>query len=152
MTCSWVAPAMRDDGTPAVLKIGMPHMEAEHEIQALQLCDGDPTVRLLEADTNLNAMLLERCEPGTALRERPEMEQDAVIAGLLRRFWREPAAPHPFRPLSVMTAAWADETLAARSRWLDAGLVREGLRLFKELSRPSVGNVLLATDLHAGNV
>jgi streptomycin 6-kinase len=152
MTCAWVAPAVRSDGTRAVLKLGMPHMEAAHEIQALQLCDGDPTVRLLEADTDLNAMLLERCEPGAALRERPEMEQDVVVAGLLRRFWRTPAASHPFRPLSEMTAAWAAETMAADSLWPDSGLVREGLRLFEELSRPSAGDVLLATDLHAGNV
>jgi streptomycin 6-kinase len=30
--------------------------------------------------------------------------------------------------------------------------VHEGLRLFEQLSRPSGGDVLLATDLHAGNV
>ena len=36
--------------------------------------------------------------------------------------------------------------------WSDAGLVQEGLRLFSELSRPSGDDVLLATDLHAGNV
>jgi len=150
--CSWVAPAVRADGTRAVLKLGMPHLEAAHEIHALHLCDGDPTVRLLESDADLNAMLLERCEPGTALRERPEAEQDVVIAGLLRRFWRQPVAPHPFRPLSVMAAYWAGETMAAIARWPDAGLVREGLRLFADLSRPSRDDVLLATDLHAGNV
>ena len=31
-------------------------------------------------------------------------------------------------------------------------LVREGLRLFKELPRSATSEVLLATDLHAGNV
>ena len=35
-TCAWVAPAVRGDGTAAVLKLGMLHMEAAHEIQALQ--------------------------------------------------------------------------------------------------------------------
>jgi streptomycin 6-kinase len=152
VSCAWVAPAVRDDGTGAVLKLGMPHMEAAHEIHALQLCAGDPTVRVLESDTCLNAMLLERCQPGTALRERPEIEQDVVIAGLLRRFWRKPDEPHPFRPLYAMTAHWAAETMEASGRWPDSGLVREGLRLFVELSRPSAADVLLATDLHAGNV
>jgi streptomycin 6-kinase len=80
------------------------------------------------------------------------MEQDVVIAGLLRRLWRRPAAPHPFRPLSSMIEYWADETIASASGWLDPGLVREGLRLLKELSRGSSDDVLLATDLHAGNV
>jgi streptomycin 6-kinase len=51
-----------------------------------------------------------------------------------------------------MTAYWAGETVAGGSRWLDAGLVREGLHLLAELSRPSPDDVLLATDLHAGNV
>ena len=47
---------------------------------------------------------------------------------------------------------WTNETLADASRWLDAGLVREGLRLFKELPQTAPTEMLLATDLHAGNV
>ena len=152
VSCAWVAPAVRSDGTHAVLKLGMPHMEAAHELQALHFWDGDATVRLLEEDAELNAMLLERCEPGTPLRELPEPEQDVVLAKLLRRLWRTPATPHPFRPLSAMAAHWVDETMAAAARWPDAGLVQEGLRLLAELPRPSIDDVLLATDLHAGNV
>lgn len=152
VSCAWVAPAMLSDGTPAILKLGMPHMEGEHEIQALRFWNGDPTVRLLEADEQLNAMLLERCEPGTVLRRLPEPEQDVVIASLLRRLWRTPAAPHPFRPLAAMLACWSEETIEDSARWPDVGLVREGLHLFVELARPSPDDVLLATDLHAGNV
>ncbi|HZE88771.1 MAG TPA: aminoglycoside phosphotransferase family protein, partial [Verrucomicrobiae bacterium] len=85
---SWVAPATREDGTAAVLKLGMPHMEGADEIEALRELDGHPTVRLLEGDASLNAMLLERCDPGTPLRELPEEEQDTVLTGLLKRIWR----------------------------------------------------------------
>jgi streptomycin 6-kinase len=152
VSCAWVAPAVRSDGTRAVLKLGMPHMEGAHEIQALRFWDGDPTVHLLDADEDRNAMLLERCEPGTALRQLPEPNQDVVITGLLRRLWRVPRAPHPFRPLAAMTAHWADETLADSARWPDAGLVQAGLHLFEELPRSSPTHMLLATDLHAGNV
>jgi streptomycin 6-kinase len=152
VSCAWVAPTVRGDGSRAVLKLGMPHMEAAHELHALQFWDGGPAVRLLEADAGFNAMLLECCEPGAVLREAPEPEQDVVIASLLRRLWRRPASPHPFRPLSVMIAHWADETRSTASRWLDTGLVQEGLRLFAELARSSSDDVLLATDLHAGNV
>jgi streptomycin 6-kinase len=152
-SCAWVAPAVRRDGTRAVLKLCVPHMEAAHELEALRFWDGDGTVRLLLSDAGLNAMLLEQCEPGTALRDLPELEQDVVVAGLLRRLWRRPAAPHPFRPLSAMTAHWADETRAAASRWpADGGLIQEGLRLLEELPRSSSDDVLLTTDLHAGNV
>jgi streptomycin 6-kinase len=153
VTASWVAPVERRDGTGAVLKVGVPHMEAEHEIDGLRFWDGDPTVRLLEADEGSNAMLLERCEPGHTLRSRPEDEQDVVVAGLLRRIWRRPPEPYPFRQLSVMIRSWAEETIEEKDHWTDAGLVREGLRLFDELSREPVPDpVVLATDLHAGNV
>jgi streptomycin 6-kinase len=97
-------------------------------------------------------MLLERCEPGTVLRALPEPEQDVVIAGLLRRLWRPPCDPHPFRSLSAMTAYWGQETLADAERWPDTGIVSEGLRLSRELSCSAPTDVLLATDLHAGNV
>ncbi len=152
VSCSWVAPARRADGAPAVLKLGMPHIEGEHELEGLRFWNGEPTIRLLEGDDDLGAMLLERCKPGTALREQPEPEQDVVIAGLLRRLWRAPAAPHPFRPLSAMTEHWSDETRARRERWPDAGLVGAALQLFEELPRSAPTEVLLATDLHAGNV
>jgi streptomycin 6-kinase len=153
VSAAWVAPARCADGTPAVLKIGLPHMEAEHEVDGLRFWDGDPTVRLLDADDALGAMLLERCDPGTHLRSSPEAEQDGVIAGLLRRLWRVPTDPHPFRPLAEMIASWSAETIADEARWPDRGLVREGLYLFGELSRGgTVVEVLLATDLHAGNV
>ena len=152
MSCAWVAPVAIDDGTAAVLKLGMPHMEGENEIDALRFWNGDASVRLLEADDALGAMLLERCDPGTALRVLPEAEQDTTIARLLRRLWRSPAASHPFRPLSAMTAHWSAETLAQTDRWPDRGLVVEGLRLFEELPQSATANVLLVTDLHAGNV
>lgn len=152
VSCAWVAPVVLADGTPAVLKIGMPHMEAEHEIEGLRFWNGDPTVRLFDADVTLGAMLLERCAPGTHLRTAPEAEQDVVIAGLLRRLWKSPTASHSFRPLSVMLEHWSEETLSQRKQWRDPGLVREGLHLFTELSRIGIENVLLGTDVHAGNV
>jgi streptomycin 6-kinase len=150
--CAWVAPATRSDGTRTVLKLPMPHFEGEHEIDGLRFWSGNPTVQLLEWDDGLGAMLLERCDPGTPLRAIPEPEQDLEIAQLLRRLWRSPPPDHRFRPLSAMLARWTEEALARRSHWRDPGLVGEGVRLWRELSRSSASSVLLATDLHAGNV
>src|SRR5215469_18653138 len=109
-------------------------------------------VRLLMADDDLGAMLLERCDPGTALRALPECEQDVVISDLMRRLWRAPSTPHPFRPLSALTKYWSDQTLAQIEQWPDPGLVREGLHLFAELPCSEATELLLATDLHAGNI
>ena len=149
---SWVASVTRRDGSPAVLKLGMPHMEAEHEIDGLRFWAGDPTVRLLEADAALGAMLLERCEPGTRLRELPEEEQDVVLGRLAPRLWKRPPAGNPFRPLSAAIERRVGETLAQHDRWTDAGVVRAGIDAFRELANAASPAVLLATDLHAGNV
>jgi streptomycin 6-kinase len=149
---AWVAPATRADGSAAVLKLGMPHMEGEHEIAGLRFWSADPTVQLLEHDESLGAMLLERCEPGTSLRDLFEPAQDIIIAALLRRLWRKPPRNAPFRDLDVMTSHWHDATFADAERWPDAPLVRAGLQCFQELIRTTTTSVLLATDLHAGNV
>lgn len=151
-SCSYVEAVRRPDGTPAVLKISMPHMEQEQETDGLRFWNGDPTVRLLESDDELRAMLLERCQPGTTLRVLDEYEQDIVISGLLRRLWRPLPTLHRFRPLSALIEYWSNGTLAEVERWPDGGLVREGLRVFKELPHTATTDVLLATDLHAGNV
>lgn len=150
-SCAWVAPAERAGGTLAVLKIGLPHFEAEHEADALRAWAGAGAVRLLDADRAANALLIERCEPGTPLARRLRVEQDAVLAGLLLRLWRTPAPPAPFRPLEHLAERWSSEAVARRSAWADAALVNEGLRLFEELPRSAPSRVLLATDLHAGN-
>ncbi len=152
VSCAWVAPSVCADGSVAVLKIGMPHMEGRHEIDGLRFWDGDPTVRLIQADADLNAMLLEPCRPGTPLRAVPEAEQDVIIARLLQRLWRRPPPRTPFRPLSDMTTHWSQRTRPDAVRRFDAGLIRDGLRLFDELPRTAPTHVVLATDLHAGNV
>jgi streptomycin 6-kinase len=121
------------------LTLGDP-FEGSSWVAPATLTDGSP------------AVLLERCEPGTPLSELPGPERDLVIAGLLRRLWRVPPVPHQFRSLSVLLTAWSEETLAAAEQWSDEGLVREGLRLFAKLPRSAPTEVLLVTDLHAGNV
>jgi len=154
-SCSWVAPVTHANGEPAVLKLAMPHMEGADEIVGLRFWDGNGTVKLLEADLESGALLLERCLPGTSLHSEPETIQDEVVANLLKRTWSLTPSPFNlsgFRPLSMMIELWRDETVAQRHLWPDAGLVNEGLQVFEELAKPTPTNVLLATDLHAGNV
>ena len=126
-------------------------MEARDEIAGLRFWNGDPTVRVLDSDMDLNAILLERCIPGTSLRDLPETEQDAVLASLLPRLWRRPTEETSFRALDEMIAFWLEE-VGTEAEIDDGGLQAEAFRLLKELPKPSESDVLLATDVHAGNV
>lgn len=154
---SWVAPVRSAAGDDLVLKVAWRHAEAEHEADGLREWSGDGAVRLHDAEEfdDAIALLIERCIPGTTLATRPEVEQDAVIAGLLLRLWRQPATGHRFRPLQLMCDAWADEfeqQTAAGHLYLDRGLARQGIALLRTLPATAERNVLLCTDLHAGNV
>ncbi|MDQ3642355.1 MAG: aminoglycoside phosphotransferase family protein, partial [Actinomycetota bacterium] len=155
--CAWVAPVRDPTGAELVLKVVWPHPEADHEADGLREWAGEGAVRLhASADLeDATALLLERCIPGTAADSRPEPEQDVIVAGLLRRLWRRPAPGHRFRTLQVMCDMWADEfeqqPLAVK-RDLDPGLTREGIALFRALPATAEQEVLLCTDLHAGNV
>jgi streptomycin 6-kinase len=154
---AWVAPARDAAGADLVLKVAWRHPEAAHEADGLREWDGEGAVRLhaVEDFDDTVALLLERCVPGTTLAGRPEPEQDIVIAGLLRRLWRDPAPGHRFRSLKSMCDMWADgfERKAAAGRAiLDSGLAREGIALFRSLPATAERNVLLCTDLHAENV
>jgi streptomycin 6-kinase len=151
VSCAWVAPATQRDGTRTVFKIGMPHMEGEQEIDGLRFWNGEGCVHLLEWDVALNAMLLERCEPGTPLFTIPEEDQDVIIATMLKRLWRTPP-PNKFRPLSTLVDYWRQETLMAAPHWPDPGLVSVGLEAMQQLAATANTEVVLVTDLHAGNV
>jgi len=155
VSCSWVAPVTRANGESAVLKLAMPHMEGLDEISALRFWHGHSTVRLLEADLETGAMLLERCLPGTTLHSESGLRQDEVVTMLLKRIWNLTKSPSDltgFRPLSLMVELWRGETIAQKHFWPDTGLVNEGLRVFNKLARPALTDVLLTADLHAGNV
>jgi streptomycin 6-kinase len=156
--CSWVAPARRASGEHVVLKVGWRHPEAAREADALQFWAGEGAVRLhdhRELD-HTSVLLLERCDPGTRLRQLvAEPEQDLVVAGLLRRLWRQPPADHSFDDLADRCVEWADdfdEKYAASPTGIDVGHVRTAGSIFRELPQSATDRRLLCIDLHADNI
>jgi len=154
---AWVAPVRTETGERLVLKVGWRHPEAEHEAAGLRVWAGSATVRLVasrEFDDSL-ALLLERCTPGTPLRTRPQLEQDTVIAKILKQLWVKPGGDHCFPPLQLMCEQWADrfdKEVSVETLGIDPGLVRAGIALLRELPSTAEKSVLLCTDMHAGNV
>jgi streptomycin 6-kinase len=156
---AWVAPVTSPEFGDVVLKVGSRHMEGEDEATGLREWNGDGAIRVFldeRISSTTTALLLERCVPGTTLSERPEEEQDVVIAGLLRRLWRIPADSGSFRPLQEMCDYWADsferKLTERRGDGIDPGIAGDGAALFRSLPSTASEKRLLCTDLHAENV
>src|SRR5687768_14013827 len=85
---NYVALATRADGTPCVLKLSRHADDTRNEIAALRLWDGRGACRLLEADEENAALLIERLEPGTMLAELADAGDDdgasRITADVLR--------------------------------------------------------------------
>jgi streptomycin 6-kinase len=160
--CSWTAPVTNPGGASLVLKVGFrfPSGDERDEAAGLRCWDGNGAVRLyaVHQSASAHALLLERCLPGTPLGQAlPEPEQDLVVAGLLRQLWAQPHTACPFRPLTQMCAAWADEfgqdyAAASAADRIDPGLARAGMALFRGLPETAEDRVLLCTDLHGDNI
>ncbi|MDX6470172.1 MAG: streptomycin 6-kinase [Gaiellaceae bacterium] len=135
-----------EDATPAVLKVSNPHREASQEADALERWDGDGAVRLLARDDARNAMLLERCEPGTFLSASAAGDTLGVLIGLLPRLWK---SGEGFATLEDEAAIWSDE-IAREAR--DPTLRDAALGYLRELPSTQGEQVLLHQDLHGENV
>lgn len=155
---AYVSVALRaelPDGTPAVLKVGFPHWESEHEAAALAHWDGNGAVRLLAYDEERHAMLLERCRPGTSLLEVPEDEGFALAAGVLAKLHERPAPPGPFTPIAETAARWErelPERWEAAGRPFDRELLDEAVAALRELPPTQPELVVCHQDFHRGNV
>jgi streptomycin 6-kinase len=141
------------EGAPAVLKLIYPHRESEHEAAALELHDGDGVVRLLAHEPDRNAMLLERCKPGTPIWQTGAEAALDVIVELLPRLWKP--AGLPFRPLADEAAWWVEQL---PGEWESAGrpverkLLDAGLEALRELPASQGEQVLVNQDLHGENI
>lgn len=140
--------ALRSDGTPCVLKVRFADEWTEHAGAALRAYGGGASVALLAEDTERDALLLERCEPGTSLLAEPDDVATRVIAELLPELWRPAGAPFMRLPdAAVRFAARVRESAV-----LDPALRDETLEVLDWLTPDVAEPVLLHCDLHPGNV
>jgi len=152
----FVAPAVRRDREPVVVKISYVEDETRNEADALAFWDGHGAVGLLDADRDRGALLLERLEPGTSLDAHPDRDEAISVAcSLLRRLWHPVPDPHPFGSVPDRAARWAHELAERFQRAgapFDRHLVDQATRLCVELARSREEPVLANSDYHLGNV
>lgn len=149
--CSLVVGVRTASGRPAVLKVGLPDDESEHEHLALQHWHGNGAVALLRADPHRRAMLLERLHPED-LTGLWDVEACEVVAGLYPAL--HVPAPPQLRTLTSYVERWARDLVELPARApLPRRLVEQAVALDRDLvdDRSSNGT-LIHGDLHYENV
>ncbi len=136
-----------------VLKIQYPHRESEHEAAALARWGGNGAIRLIDHDAEANALLVERCDPGTHLSTTAAQVGLGAMIDLLPRLWV--AASAPFGSLEDEVARWVHNL---PEEWERAGepfehlLLSEAIDTLVGLAGSQGEQVLLHQDLHGDNV
>ncbi len=155
LSYNYVAPAIRQDGTPAVIKMGVPHPELTSEIAALQFYDGRGAVRLYEAEPEQGAFLMERLQPGKPLSMLTDDNQATEIAaGVMRRLWQ----PARENGIFITVAGWGQGFQDLHARFTGGcgpfpiRLVERAESLHAELLASTTDQVLLHGDLHHDNI
>lgn len=155
LSYNFVAPGVRDDGLPVVLKLGIPSPLLEREIAALRIYAGRGAVRLLEAEPARGCLLLERLRPGSLLADLGDDERaTGIAAGVMEQLWRPLPGRHPFPDV----VEWSSSLRRLRQNFaggtgpLPARWVATAERLFSELIASSGEPVLIHADLHHFNI
>lgn len=148
--CSLVVP-VDSDGEPAMLKLGFPDEESEHEALGLQQWAGAGAVRLIRADPRHQALLLERLHPED-LTSIDVPEACELVARLYGRL--HVPAHGRMRALTHYVERWTEDL-----RGLPPGapvphrLVQQAVSLGQDfLADPASVGTLIHTDLHYENV
>jgi streptomycin 6-kinase len=152
---NFVAPVTRADGTPAVLKLSSYTADTRTEIEALRIWGGSGAARLLEAEPELGALLLERVQPGTMLVELGDDDETVrVAASVLLRLWRTVPAAHGLQSLASWCAAYDRnrQTLSKGVEGFPSALFERADELLRELLASTQEPVVLHGDLHHFNV
>ncbi|HQY93562.1 aminoglycoside phosphotransferase family protein [Caldilinea sp.] len=157
LSYNYVTPAVRRDGSEAVLKLGVPHRDSRSEREALAFYAGSGCVHLLEADADRAALLLARLRPGALLRPlafEDDVQATAIIAEVMRALWRPAPALHAM----LTIGEWAKELVELRATFgggvgpYPSHLIDIAEHLFAELLASSGPPVVLHGDLHHENI
>jgi len=155
LSFNYAAPAILRGGTAAVLKLGVPHRELLTEIDALRLYAGDGCARLLDADPEHGALLIERLRPGTLLSAHPDDEEaTAIAARLMQKLWRPVPEDHRFPTIEDWFGGLRElrKEFAGGTGPFPVRLVEEAERLAADLFASLDPPVVLHGDLHHFNI
>ncbi len=157
LTRNYVAAARREGGERVVLKAHAPDGGGANEAAALALFGGRGGVRLREYDPERAVLLIERCDPGTRLRDVSATDDERAVeiaCATIRRLRQPPPAGHRFPAMGDWNAALhrLRPYYGGGTGPFPAALIAEVERLLPELTASAPAPTLLHGDLHHDNI
>jgi streptomycin 6-kinase len=155
MSMNYIEFTTTSAGESVALKVGVPHKELFTEMDALRLYNGRGATRLLAADRELGAILMQRLQPGTMLWQLGDNRKETEIAASIMRVLPVPTpSTHNLptfsqwveRAFRLTKTAWDPQELMPRD------LIDRAEKAFKEIERNTPGDVVLHGDLHHENI
>jgi streptomycin 6-kinase len=143
---------VRRRGEPAVLKLTWPPHRTHDAARALSAWDGEGAVRMLAADVDVGALLLERARADLTLSELDIVSAATIAGRLLRRLAIPTRESFPSVDGIALSLA---RTFAERQQRLGFPIPGTWLDKARSLSEELTGRgrrLLIHADLHYGNV
>ncbi|MFZ9035170.1 MAG: aminoglycoside phosphotransferase family protein [Francisellaceae bacterium] len=151
MSYNYVAKAIRNGRKPVVIKISCDHELIENEYRALKHFDGKGSVRVLDINVELNALLLEQAISGCLLKTHLSKNIDKTIEiyGDIVEALRSSETP-PIESSHV--EIWCQAIDRVNDKRIDARYIEKAKALRDYLLSSSEDEYLCHGDLHLENI
>lgn len=153
LSYNYVLKVTDSDGTPLILKLGVPNFDTRNEMVTLQVYGGDGCAKLLKFDLEHGVMLMERLVPGKML--SAESDEMVVLENYIN-VWKAIRIPVPDGTSTPSLIHWFEGLPRYRKNFPDGPISHEHVQLaeefFQQVIATSEGSELLHGDLHHENI
>ncbi len=153
LSYNFVAPVVFEDGSTAILKLGVPRTGIMSEIATLKAFNGIGFCKLLEAEPEKGIMLLESIEPGEPLNILcDDAAATKIAAGLINDMQQaKPVSGYPFQ----IAADWCNNLVDLHEKFgniIPEYLFTNAIAAYQSLETHLQDQRLLHGDLHQENI
>ena len=155
LSYNYVLKVTNQEGTPLILKLGVPNFDTRNEMVTLQVYNGDGCAKLVKSDPENGVMLLERLVPGRMLSE--EVDETLVVETFIT-VWKAIRRALPYEGETPSLTHWFEGLQRYRDTFPhnDGPISHEHVELaevfYQEVLETSTGPQLLHGDLHHENI
>ncbi|ASN03872.1 aminoglycoside phosphotransferase family protein [Virgibacillus necropolis] len=154
LSYNYVLRVLDSEVKPCILKLGVPGFDFQNEVRTVHLYNGEGCAKLLKADSENGAILLDQLVPGTML---SEVEDESIVIRHYIKVWEAIRRPLPEGNSMPMISDWVTSITRYRASDqngdspISESILDLAERFFHELIETAEPE-LLHGDLHHENI